>query len=317
LFTSLLCVFALTAAFQNCSRVDHSSSGDQSSSSKDNGEPYYGKPYDNGSGCAGTDSARARILYVSATEAYLTKDNCQPVFPAKPLAAGDFQLDSANPNQLFYQGATFVASHQAALAQKLENSYNPGGSSISASLSSPTSAGNLLVCFFVYANTSVSLTAVQDSQGKAFRRALAPQATVGVAAGSQVEAWYSENISAGVTGFTAQFSAAVGKPTVVVCSEFSGVVTSGSLDAATTSNGLTSNGTATIGPIATNAVDDLILAGVWHNGNNPTPGAGYTLLSNFSYDIYMYGNSADPGSYTATANGVGDWMGIALAFKTK
>jgi hypothetical protein len=282
-----------------------------------NGEPYMGKPYENGSDCAGTDPIHSRILYVDANKAYLSKDNCQVIDPPRPLSLGTFHLDAANPALLEYNGLTYTAAVQAGFVQKAEaiQSTTP---SLAINFSSPSASGDLLVCFANYDQSGGAVvTRVTDSSGDVFVRALGPTSGGGHSASRQSEAWYAENIAGGAS-VSATMTLSSPANSILVCTEFSGVAPSGSLDSAVSSSSLAPPGsTATIGPVTTTSSGDLLVSALWQSQTPPSPGPGYNLISNFSNDIYMYGGAAGPSNYTATVNGVDDWLGFLLAFKVK
>jgi hypothetical protein len=313
-------VLVLIICFQNCSQIKQSGSGSNQSKSElnnNNGEPYLGKPYENGRDCVGADPVRSRILYVSPSKAYLAKDSCQLIEPARELPAGSFQLDSADPTRLQYNGLTYVATSKASFVQKAE-AIQAAAATITADFANSSTAGDLIVCFVDYKNAGGAVvTSVTDSSGNAFVRALGPTPNVGQSAGRQSEAWYAEN-TAGSAGLSLTAALSSATDAILVCEEFAGVAASQSLDGVVASTNLTPpGGTALVGPVATTASDDLLVSAVWHTQTAPTPGPGFTLISNFSDDIYMYGLGSAPGNYIASANGVGDWAGFLLAFKTK
>ncbi len=314
--------FFTLLAFQNCGMNRDFSTGsavNKATTANNNGTPYYGKPYDYGASCSGPDPVTSRITVVSPLSAFLVKENCQILNPPVPLSASDYQLDQADPNLLYYRNLTFVAQGSTAMVQKTEGN-NPNTNLVSTrTFPLPLTAGNLLVCFVNYSSVNgATITSLTDSAGNTYLKAGGPVATVGVNSGGLSEVWYAQNIRAASNStVSVNYSTSVGGNATVVCSEFSGVATTGALDGYVASSGLTALGDATIGPVTTTAPNDLIVAALWHAGNTPTPGAGYSLVSNYSQDIYMSRQVGASGPYTAVANGVGDWLGIAVAFKTK
>jgi len=190
---------------------------------------------------------------------------------------------------------TTVSSSQSSpsFVQETENQI-ASGSSVSVGFFNPTTAGNTIVAYVIWSNTS-SVT-VTDTRGDTFVGVGSP---VPWGSGNSAQVFYATGITGGADVVTAAFRNAVGSFGVLYIHEYSGISSVNPVDATAFASGTSASMNS--GSITTTSPNDLIFgAGV--SGNVVTSvGPGFISRSlafgNITEDLI--GTSA--GSYSATA----------------
>lgn len=165
------------------------------------------------------------------------------------------------------------------IAEVQHSTISGSSSSPSRAFSSNNTAGNLLVVIVV-AGSGADTTAVNDTLGNTWTHAATAFNT---GSGMRTELWYAENCLGGANTVTATLSASEGW--VITIAEYSGLLTSGSLDQVNNSPTTASGATLNSGNITTTQNDELIVGGGCIRdvvSGTVTTAAGFTELSNLS-----------------------------------
>lgn len=136
----------------------------------------------------------------------------------------------------------------------------------------------------------------------------------------QVWLYYVEAANAGSTTVTVTYGAGQFPDSVVIIREYSGLVSSGSLDKTALSSNTSSYTTThtTAASAATTQADELVIVAGGNSGNAPSgysAGSGYgNLVTQNGFDLYTYGMMEDAtvssvgaqtGTYSTTQNVIG------------
>ncbi len=176
----------------------------------------------------------------------------------------------------------------------------------------PQGAGNLLVVFAGWNDSTSSVTSVSDSLGDAFALAIGPTRRTGL---SQ-SIYYAKNIAGGANSVTVRFDRAASSVDIRVL-EYAGLDPVAPFDSAVGASG--SSGLASTGSLITHAAGDLLAAGDMVLTGSPTAGAGFTsrVVTTPDSDIAEDRIAGAAGSYSATAPvaGPNGWVIQVAAFK--
>ena len=190
-----------------------------------------------------------------------------------------------------------------------QDSRIASGTTLSVALSRPNSAGNLLVVYVIWSNTS-SVT-LHDTKGNTYTGAVTQ--TQWSSNHYSAEVFCAKNIAAGSNTVTATFVAPLTFGIMYV-HEYSGMDTVSPLDAGASSIG--TSPTMTGGPVVTTTAGDLLFGAAASMNTVTAAGSGYVSRSTH------YGNMTEDklatiaGSYsvTGTQNGAA-WVFQSVAFK--
>ncbi|MGE4132411.1 MAG: hypothetical protein AB7F86_12285 [Bdellovibrionales bacterium] len=108
--------------FQNCqSRMELKGKSSASSSTTfNNGQPYNGKVFvEVDAGCAAPKNIASRLELAASGEAYLHREKCVDVMPARKLNSTQFSYSSEAPNNLTFEGKSLIAE------ELVERNVNP------------------------------------------------------------------------------------------------------------------------------------------------------------------------------------------------
>jgi hypothetical protein len=192
---------------------------------------------------------------------------------------------------------------------QLTHTQITSGTSASVAFRAATSAGNTIVAYVIWNNTSgVTLT---DSRGDAFVSASAPTSWGN---GYSAQVFYATNIAGGATTVTATFLKSLTSFGIVYVHEYAGISTANPIDATAAASG--SSATLNSGDVMTTSPNDLLFgAGV---SDDRVTGAG----DGFAPRDMTYGNITEDGvasvtgSYSATATHSGNaWAMQVVAFR--
>jgi len=197
-----------------------------------------------------------------------------------------------------------------ALVQGRANSVG-SGTSVSQSFVNSNSAGNLVVVYVIWSNTSTAT--VTDSRNTF--TAVAPASRFSNNQWSS-QVFYAKNIGAGANTVRATSGTGVNSFGLIYIHEFSGVDKVNPLDvavAATGSSGAMNSGAA----VTTNAKDLLFAAGASSN-SLAAIGPNFTSAINFDGNRTAYKNVTATGSYSATATHSGNaWAMHLVALRAR
>jgi len=100
---------ALVLTFQNCQpRIDIK--GQSSSAVHNNGQPYNGKVFvEIDTSCPAPKNVATRVDVLDPTEAYLHREKCSDVSPARKLDQAQFSYSPEKPNNLSFDGKSLIA----------------------------------------------------------------------------------------------------------------------------------------------------------------------------------------------------------------
>jgi chitodextrinase len=193
--------------------------------------------------------------------------------------------------------------------QERDNQVTSGKTS-GATLSVPTSAGNLIVAYLIWDNTGSA--AVSDSLGNSY--ASAGPATLWSSSTHSAQIFYTINLRSGSNTVTASFSTAVTSFGIVYAHEYSGISQTTPLDVTSMAAG--SSGSLFSGSATTNNAADLLFAGGVSANIVTSAGAGYSARSTSHGNITEDRIVSTKGSYSAAAsNSGGAWGMQMVAFK--
>jgi hypothetical protein len=187
--------------------------------------------------------------------------------------------------------------------------------SVSVTFSAAQSAGDLNVVAVGWNDSKATVSAVTDTHGNVYTRAVGPTVVTGF--GSQ-SVYFAKNIAAAAAGansVTVTFSSAAAFPDIRIL-EYAGADISNPVDVAAANSG--SNTLSTASLTTTNA-SDLVFAANLVQTVTSGPGAGYTkrLLTAPDGDIAEDQMVTAIGTYNATApvSPSGKWIMQAVAFR--
>jgi glucose/arabinose dehydrogenase/chitodextrinase len=181
----------------------------------------------------------------------------------------------------------------------------------SLAFNSANTAGNLIVVYLAWSNTSgVSIT---DTQGNAYT-SVGSRTTWGASSDRSSQVFYAKNIAGGSNTVRVTFATAISSWADMYIHEYSGVDTADPLDVSAVNKGTTAamnSGSAT----TTNA-DDLIFGAGASSSNVNRGGTGFTSRSTSFGNRTEDKNVTAKGPYNATANQNGNtWVMHMVAFK--
>ncbi|MGE4131028.1 MAG: hypothetical protein AB7F86_05285 [Bdellovibrionales bacterium] len=209
-------------AYQNCSKLKVNSE-DQTTAPKNNGGIYGGKPYRHYQNhqCADGSFLEGEILYSST--AFLTRENCEVVSPARELQPSEYQLTSAG---LQFGNRIFVASDPEFVQNKARISNGALTANISTvTFDQPTQPGHLLLCMIEFKDPSRSIQSVTGSSGAAF----SPINQVSSINSQWITSlWYLENAPI-ETSVSVNFTGPTDESTLD-CFEYGGIATANALE---------------------------------------------------------------------------------------
>ena len=186
---------------------------------------------------------------------------------------------------------------------------------VSVTFTSAQAAGDINVVVVGWNDSTAAVTAVTDSRGNVYTRAVGPTAIGGVA--SQA-IYYSPAIvsaGAGANIVTVAFSPAAAYADVRIL-EYNGADPTNPVDVVATATG--NGGTDNSGSVTTTNATDLLFGANLVTGFTGGPGSGFTnrLLTAPDGDVAEDQMVAATGSYNATAPGTGQWIMQMVAFRT-
>ena len=190
--------------------------------------------------------------------------------------------------------------------QVAANAASGTSSSLSASFSANTTAGNLILVGFNFFTTTPS--SVTDSQGNTFVEVGSQLTSPG---GARSRVYYAQNIKGGADTVTVKLA---GKTTSfeVYLTEYKGVNTTGPIDAQAGATG--GSGSVSSGSVTTTAAGEMIYA--YCVGDSAcTVGSGFTPRSTLRSNLIEDKPAASAGSYAATASANAGWTMQLVALK--
>jgi uncharacterized protein (TIGR03437 family) len=191
-----------------------------------------------------------------------------------------------------------------------EDNRVTSGQTSSATFSSPTTAGNLIVVYLIWDSTGTA--SVSDSLGNTYAAAVAP--TQWSNSQYSVQTFYAINLIGGPDAVTATFATAVNSFGIIYAHEYSGVAQTTPIDVTAAAAGV--SGSLNSGSATTTNNTDLLFAGGVSANVVTSPGAGYTARSTSDGNITEDQIVSATGSYNATAsNSSGAWAMQMVAFK--
>ena len=211
--------------------------------------------------------------------------------------------------------AASVASGQESVAIPtfVQTNYNRVGSgkTDSATFSKPNTAGNLLVVYVIWSNTtSVTIT---DSRGNSYTSTAAAAKFDGGRSSAQV--FYAKNITAGANTVTATFATSVSSFGLLYVQEYAGLDRNSPLDVTTSATGVSGSAMSS-GSIGTTNAGDLLVGAGASSASVTQPGSGYTIRSTGSGNVIEDRVVTTTGSYSASATHNGTyWVMQLAAFK--
>jgi chitodextrinase len=238
-----------------------------------------------------TDSGLApSTLYYYAVSACDTSNNCS-------IPSSQINVTTA---------ATPVIA--PSIVQVNQNQVSSGASA-SAAFNVAAKAGNTIVAFVIWSNTSSA--AVTDSQGDTFA-SVSPQTTWG--SGYSAQVFYATNIAGGATTLTAAFRSSVTAFGVVYIHEYAGISAANPIDAVAAASGASASMSS--GNLTTASANDLIFGAGVSDNSVTAAGTGFNArdlaFGNITED--RVGSAA--GSYSATATHNGSmWAMQVVAFR--
>jgi len=214
-------------------------------------------------------------------------------------------------NGFTYNGAVAIAYVQGNYATP-----QTAQATVSVKFNAAQIAGDLNVVVVGWNDSTATVSAVADTSGNAYTRAVGPTVISGVESQS---IYYAKNIAAAVAGantVTVTFSTAAVSPDIRIL-EYSGADPANPVDVTAASSGnsaISSSGSVT----TTNATDLLFGANIVQTTTSG-PGSGFTsrLLTTPDGDIAEDRMVTATGSYSATASlSSGQWIMQMVAFRT-
>jgi hypothetical protein len=189
--------------------------------------------------------------------------------------------------------------------------------SVEVTFTAAQSAGNLNVVVVGWNNSTATVSAVTDSRGNTYIRAVGPTVQSGIASQS---IYYAKNVAAAAAGanrVTVTFTSAAAYPDIRIL-EYTGADPGNPVDVTAANSG--NSATSSSGPATTTHASDLILGANLVQTVTTGPGSGFTerLLTTPDGDIAEDRMVTATGSYSATApvNPSGPWIMQMVAFRT-
>ncbi len=189
-------------------------------------------------------------------------------------------------------------------------------SSVPITFTAAQRAGNFNVVIVGWNDTSAAVTAVTDTKGNVYSKAIGPTANPGALSQS---IYYASNIAganAGGNTVTVTFSPSAAYADIRVL-EYSGVAHTSPLDAAVGATG--NSATSSSGSLTTTAPGDLLVAGNMVSTLSHGPATGWTLrfVTSPDGDLAEDRIATNAGAYTGSAplDGAGTWVMQTVAFK--
>jgi hypothetical protein len=179
------------------------------------------------------------------------------------------------------------------------------GSSVAATFTSATTAGNTIVVYVIWDNAGTA--SVTDSRGDNFTSVSAPVVWDG---GFRAQIFYATNIAGGTDTVTATFQNAVSSFGSIYVHEYSGISTTNPVDVTASASG--SGGTLNSGSATTTTANDLIFGAGVSDANVSAAGSGFTTRDTASGNITEDKTAATTGSYSATATHTGQNWGVQM-----
>jgi len=206
---------------------------------------------------------------------------------------------------------TFVQSNSG-------NNAGTATTSLSVTLPSPTTAGNLIVAYVVPGSAQPGSISIADNIGNTY--APATSTLITNQCGMSQEFFYAANVAGGNDTITATTANPGGMALVVL--EYSGAATANPLDAQASSSqaGCVSSGSPSSAPVTTANANELIITGaaVSATGLVWTAGSGYTLRTATTFGFAVADQTASTaGTYAGSFNlsAPANWIESAVAFK--
>jgi hypothetical protein len=186
------------------------------------------------------------------------------------------------------------------------------GGSIQVTLPKATAAGNLLVVYVVWDNSSP--IAVTDSRGNTYTSAVGPTKFSSDRTNAQI--FYAKTSSSGTDTVTAAFSTAITVSGALYVHEYSGVDVSAPVIAATSGTG--SSRAMNAGLLAAGSANTLLFTGGESNRNVVLAGSGFTTRSRAAKNITADRVAPAAGMFGATAVQTGNaWVMQLVAFRAR
>jgi len=192
-------------------------------------------------------------------------------------------------------------------------------SSLSQSLSTPNTAGDLIIVFVRMSSTSQTLH-VTDTLGNAYNDAVSQTQS---SDGHQIHILYARNIAAGANTITVSFSAANGHPWLSIY-EYSGLSASTPLDKTAHAQGSSSSANSGLTPMTTSA-RELVFAGVGlpaSSAQTVSAATGFILLQQNAPPSHSRAASEDAivnstGQYAGSfaLSGAANWSALVATFR--
>jgi glucose/arabinose dehydrogenase/PKD repeat protein/fibronectin type 3 domain-containing protein len=223
---------------------------------------------------------------------------------------------------VFWSAAVTVAVVSSLLSWPMASAANPAfvqgrskqvtnGTGNSLAFSNANAAGNLIVAYVVWDNSSP--VTLRDSRGNTYAT-VAPAKAWGVNGTWRSQVFYAKDIAGGPNTVTATFQAAVLSFGRLYIHEYSGLDRTAPLDASSASTGTAS--AMNSGSATTSSANDLIFGAGSSNNGVTAAGAGFTTRLNAQRTRTedKTATTAGPNSATATQNG-SQWVMQMAAFK--
>jgi len=184
------------------------------------------------------------------------------------------------------------------------------GSTNRTTFAAPNTAGNLIVVYVVWDNTSG--VSVSDSLGNTYTSAIGP--TRWNNNRNSVQTFYAINRASGSNTVTASFSRRIQSFAIAYAHEYSGVRSTGTIDVAAALSG--NSGSLNSGSITTTNDLDLIFAGGVSASTVTSASPGYSTRSVTQGNLTEDRVVSTRGAYGVTANNAGGaWAMQVVAFK--
>ncbi|MGE4130321.1 MAG: hypothetical protein AB7F86_01715 [Bdellovibrionales bacterium] len=283
---SAILLFGLVVGFQNCTNSTDFNGQDQRIQNNGNGWPYEGKLYVSTDTCPADTSPVAKLKMLASQDALLVKENCQILKNPVTIPNAELQLNADQPQTIYYQGREFVLepvpANKVAYGQQTQYWSTVAGTSInSAPFPNPTIAGDLIICTVLYnsPNGVAQVSSLTDNLGNLYQRAVNPINSAralgqGNGNGYTSEAWYAENVNAGVGHqATATFSETMPSNQHIACYEYSGIAAQNSLDQVVGDYSIPgTKPNITLGPVSPNWSNELVFV-LYYGNVDPLPSA--------------------------------------------
>jgi hypothetical protein len=203
-----------------------------------------------------------------------------------------------------------------AFRQSAENNENLNNSSVSTAVFGANLGAGDLIAVWIYWHTlaAQTISAVIDTAGNTYQRAIGPTAGIGTLVGFQQDIWYAKNINAGAkVKVTATFSGPFSGEKSIAAFEYTGLDKAAPLDKTSTATGSGKN--ASVGPVTTTA-PGVVLAAAKFKNNNGTAGAGFTQRSALKGNVAEEKLTPAPTPVRPTfTNAPQDWIAQMVTFK--